>query len=554
MIDTRAARLLLTTLLSLTVALSATGCRTTGAGGDSGGSSGGSDGVLRVGTRNILDLVNPFSATNHQSFNAFHLMYPTLVAYDANGELVGDWAESWATSPNGKVWTFTLRQGEWSDGEPLTAEDAAWTGNTIIERAEGSAALMSGAVEHVVNFEAADPQTLVVTYDRPVANVLDLLTLLWVLPKHVWQPHEANLKSFRPAAELPVVGAGPYILTKHDQRGLSVFERNPTYYGAAQPNVKTIGIQFFTNADTLVQAFQNGDVDYLDDRSPPVNALEALKEAGGVLVRAPGPQQPVLGNNSNPQKVKNKELQDRRVRQAFDHALNREEIVEVVFNGYAQPAASIVAPNAGSWQNPSIQPASFDLAEANRILDEAGYQRGGDGIRVAPDGSQMAYEVKTAGDSAYNMNRLFEIVQADFREIGVNLTQRVLDEATMVEELLAPDGEYLDSDLYIWDYDGFFDPDFILSIATTAQYGGWNETGYSNPVYDKLYKRQSTTLDTDVRRQLVWRMQEILNRDKPYHWLVTIEHLSVHKSNWTGFQPALESRSKFAWTGIQQGR
>ena len=550
MMGTRTTRRLLTIFLSLALALSAAGC--SGGGDDSGASSGGSADVLRVGTRNILDVVNPFNATNHQSFNAFHLMYPTLVAYDGNGELVGDWAESWETSPNGKVWTFTLRQGEWSDGEPLTAEDGAWTGNTIIEHAKGSAALVSGAVEHAVNFEAPDPQTLMITYDRPVANVLDILTLLWILPKHVWEPHEANLKSFGPSEELPVVGAGPYLLTKHDQRGLSVFERNPEYYGATLPQVKTIGIQFFTNADTLVQAFQNGDVDYLDDRSPPVNALDVLQDAGGTLVRAPGPQQPVMGNNSNLKKVKNRELQDRRVRQAFDHAINREEIVDVVFNGYAQPAASIVAPNAGSWQNPSIEPAPFDLEEANRILDEAGYQRGEGGIRIAPDGSQMAYEVKTPTDSAYNMNRLFDIVQADFQEIGVDLTQRALDEATIVEQLLAPEGKYLDSDLYIWDYDGFFDPDFILSIATTGQYGGWNETGYSNPVYDDLYQRQSTTLDSKVRRQLVWRMQEILDREQPYHWLVTLEHLSVHNSNWTGFRPALESRSKFAWTGIEQ--
>jgi peptide/nickel transport system substrate-binding protein len=550
MIGARATRRLLAPLLFLTLALFAAGC--SGAGGDGGGSSDGSDDVLRVGTRNILDIVNPFNSTNHQPFNAFHLMYPTLVAYDGNGELVGDWAESWETSPNGKVWTFTLREGEWSDGEPLTAEDAVWTGNTIIEKAKGPAALVAGAVEHAVRFEAADPQTLTITYERPVANVLDLLTLLWILPKHVWEPQEANLKSFRPTAELPVVGAGPYVLTQYDQRGLSLFERNPTYYGATPPQVKTIGIQFFTNADTLVQAFQNGDVDYLDDRSPPVNALDALDEAGGVIERAPGPQQPVMGNNSNPKKVENKELQDPRVRQAFDHAINREEIADVVFNGYAQPAASIVAPNAGAWQNSSIKPAPFDLAEANRILDEAGYERGADDIRMAPDGSQMAYEVKTPTDSAYNMNRLFEIVQADFREIGVDLSQRALDEATIVEQLLAPDGKYLDSDLYIWDYDGFFDPDFILSIATTGQYGGWNETGYSNPVYDELYQRQSTTLDTEVRRRIVWRMQEILDRDKPYHWLVTLEHLSVHNSNWTGFHPELESRSKFAWTGIAQ--
>jgi len=519
-------------------------------GGSSSSGSGDAD-VLRVGTRNILDILNPFTATNHQSFNAFHLMYPTLVAYNGDGELVGDWAENWETSSNGRVWTFHLRKGQWSDGQPLTAEDAAWTGNTIVENAEGSAAQLSGLVEHVVSFEAQDPQTLAVTYERPVANVLDQLSALWILPKHVWEPHEAKLKSYKPSDDLPIVSAGPYRLTKWDQRGLSVFERNDGYYGATKPQVKTIGIQFFTNADTLVQAFRNGEVDYLDVRSPPVNAIDALEEAGGTLVREPGPQQPVMGNNSNPKKVKNKELQDPQVREAFDHAINRAEIVDIVFNGYAQPAASIVAPDAGEWQNPAIQTTTYDLAEANRILDAAGYEKGPDGVRVTPDGEKMEYEVKTPTDSAYNMNRLFEIVRQDFEQIGVRLTQRALDEATIVEEIQGPDGTYMDNDLYIWDYDGLFDPDFILSIPTTGQYGGWNETGYSNPTYDDMYKQQSVTIDEGKRRDLVWQMQDILDKDKPYLWIATLELIAVHNSKWTGFHPQLEERSKFAWTDIQ---
>ena len=381
--------------------------------------------------------------------------------------------------------------------------------------------------------------------------MLDQLSALWILPKHVWEPHEADLKSYKPSEDLPIVSAGPYRLTQWDQRGLSVFERNDGYYGVPKPQVKTIGIQFFTNADTLVQAFSNGDVDYLDVRSPPVNAIDALEEAGGTLVREPGPQQPVMGNNSNPKKVKNKELQDPRVREAFDHAINRDEIVDIVFNGYAQPAASIVAPDAGEWQNPAIQPSSYDLAEANRILDAAGYERGADGTRLTPDGEKMEYEVKTPTDSAYNMNRLFEIVRQDFEEIGVRLTQRALDEATIVEEIQGPDGTYMDNDLYIWDYDGLFDPDFILSIPTTGQYGGWNETGYSNPTYDDMYQRQSVTIDEKKRRDLVWQMQEVLDKDKPYLWIATLELISVHNSEWTGFHPQLEERSKFAWTDIQ---
>lgn len=538
---------------TVAVTLVAIGLLACGSGGT--GSAGDGD-TLRIGSRNILDHLNPFNAFNHQSNVAFHAMFPTLVAYDAKRKIVPDWASSWESSADGKTWTFKVKTGKWSDGEPLTAEDAVWTGNTIVKYRDGAAGFLAGPLAHATEFEAPDPQTLLITYDRPVGNALAQLSQFYILPKHVWAKHEGangrGLKAYSPAEDLPMVGAGPFILEKYDKRGLSLFRRNPSYYGGDKPKVAAVGVQFFTNGEGLVQAFRAGDVDYIDIRSAPLNALDQIEaDPEAAVVREPGPQQTMMGLNSNQKKPENRELLDPVVREAFEHAIDRAEISEVVFNGFAKPTVAQVAPNSGEWSNTDLVPAEFDVEEGGRLLDDAGYKRGEDGVRVTPEGDPMEYPVITPTDTSYNINREFEIVQTAFTKMGVKLEQRALDEAATIEEISAPDGKYLTSDMFLWDYDGFEDPDFMVSVLTCAQRGSWNDPGYCNKEYDKLYEEQSRTLDPGKRKDLVWETQEIVNRDRPYIWISHLDLVSVQRNGWEGFEPGLEGRSKRAWTAIR---
>jgi ABC-type transport system substrate-binding protein len=133
-------------VVALLMALALAAC-----GGGSGGNATGSGssetgavaegGILRVGSINYIDSFNPFHFIESQSYNAFIMLYPQLVQYDfVDGEykIVGDLADSWETSADGKDWTFHLKSGtKWSDGQPLTAEDVAWTANTTAKYASG---------------------------------------------------------------------------------------------------------------------------------------------------------------------------------------------------------------------------------------------------------------------------------------------------------------------------------------------------------------------------------------------------------------------------------
>jgi peptide/nickel transport system substrate-binding protein len=545
-------------LALLTLVLAAASC---GGDGDEGtrtgtGTTDGDEvvkgGILRIGTTGEIDSINPFVAFNSESYQAFVIMYPLLVQYSPEFEWEGDWAESWETSADGLTWTFNLRPGEWSDGTPLTAEDAVWTGETVLKYAKGPTSILAPFLAHVESLAAPDPQTLVITYAQPVGNVLPQLQQFFILPKHIWEPKVGNngkgLKAFNPQAELPVVGAGPFVITKFDGKGTTIFEKNPAYYGP-EANADAVGYQHFENEDALLTAFQAGELDFVEEVPP--NAVGTLEDNDDLVVSKVDSTQ--INNfifNSNPKKPENRELLDPQVREAFEYAIDREEIAEVVWGGNAKPVASIVAPITGEWMNSEIEPLPYDPDEGNRILDELGFERGSDGIRVA-DGQKMEYEIITP-TGVQGVQRTFEIVQKGFDELGVKVTPKALDDTTAFEAIGAPDWKYLDFDMSMWSWVGYLDPDFVLSVLTCDQYGGWSDTGYCNPAYDELYKEQGITVEQEARKDIVWEMQDMLQADRPYIQLVVVDYITSWRSAWDGFLPELIAYSKRPWTDPHQ--
>ncbi len=142
--------------------------------------------MLRIGTVNYIDSLNPYNYIEGQSTNAMIMIYPQLVQYAPEMTFEGDWASSWTTSADGKDWTFQLKPDtKWSDGEPLTAADAAWTINTTVKYASGPTAGTAAALAHVKSAEATDATTLVIHYESPVGNVLAQLEQFLILPEHV---------------------------------------------------------------------------------------------------------------------------------------------------------------------------------------------------------------------------------------------------------------------------------------------------------------------------------------------------------------------------------
>jgi peptide/nickel transport system substrate-binding protein len=232
--------------------------------------------------------------------------------------------------------------------------------------------------------------------------------------------------------------------------------------------------------------------------------------------------------------------------------------VDVVLLGYGASASTIIAPVTRAsrvhWHNTSLKPESFNLALANRILDGLGFRKGSDGIRVAGD-HKMSYEVITPTD-LQTVDRTFQIMQPDLRKIGVELKQRALDSSAAFEEIGAPDYKYLDFDLSLWDWVALADPDFMLSVVTCAQYGGWSDSGYCNKHYDALYSKQQLTPNLKQRQAIVWQMQKYLYGQRPYIWLYQLDQVDATSPKWTGlvdsFQGPFNQLNRLSMTEVHQ--
>jgi peptide/nickel transport system substrate-binding protein len=550
------------------VAIAAGGSAGAGAATPAAATAGGS-GILRVGTTNYIDSFNPINFIEAQAYNAFIMIYPQLVQYTYGKkgyEFTGDWAKSWTTSKDGKTWTFTVHSGtKWSDGQPLTAEDAAWTINTVVKYANGPTAVAAPALNHVKNATAPNPTTLVIHYESPVGNVLAQLEQFFVLPKHVYEqyantPGGKGLKTFHPEQHMPIVSAGAYTIKSYEKKGTTVFIPDPNYWGPPS-HADAVALTYYTNADSMIADLRQGNLDWVDQ--VPFDAIKAVSKMPGVkLDKTLSGETTNVTWNSNPRKLKNRELLDPRVKKALSMCVNRKQIVSVVFQGHASLVESIVG-HISPMENPHLGPLKYDCKAGNAMLDKLGYKKGPDGIRVAPATTgkyaqaahPMSYDILTPTSTDFNVNREFQIVQQGFRAAGVKVTQKVGGDSTATYALetdtkcdASKSVGYSKFDIAMWDWVGYVDPDFQLSVVTKGQWCSWSDTGWDNPAYDKLYVKQGTTIDYEKRLAIVWKMQKMVWDNFVYTQLVNEELYDAHSTKWTGFNIELGAYSKQYYT------
>jgi peptide/nickel transport system substrate-binding protein len=520
------------------VALVAVAC--SGGGGSQGSSSSAGPvkegGELRIAAFDGIDSLNPFVGVNDDSYEAYEVVYPQLVQYDDNLNFAPDFATSWEQSKDGLTWTFhTQPNAKWSDGQPLTAKDVAWTYNTTIKFKDGATASSAGIITYLKKVVATNPTTAVFHYARAVPAVLANVQQESILPEHVWAKYATgdgkDLKTFsnNPTKSDPVVSGGPFIVTQYQQDAVTLFEKNPNYYGTA-PHIDGFGMQYFSNEDAEVTAMKTGQIDVIEVVPP--TSVKTLKDAGMHVYSGPSLTYRDFIINSSPYKKTNPELQDPMVREAFEYATDRQKIVDTAWLGYGDIGTTIVPPSTGKWFDASIKPLPFDIDKANQILDGLGYKKGSDGIRVA-NGHPMNYGVIFPASERGSGDRAFQVLQADYLQIGVKLVQKPVNGAYSI--MTAPDNRYENWDLAMWDWTPPIDPNFILSVMTTKQFGTWSDSAYSNKHYDQLFQEQSQEIDPKKRLDLVYQMQKLVYDDRPYIILNYNATLDAYSPHWTGF-------------------
>ena len=531
----------------------------------------GGSGILRIGTTNYIDSFNPWNYIEGQGLNAMVMTYPVLMQIDYTKTkgyyVVGDWAKSWKTSKDGKTWTFKVFPNtKWSDGQPMTAADAAWTINTTIKYGAGATAVQAASLNHAKRASAPNSTTLVLNYSAPVSNALFQLAGVPMVPRHVWEPLEkkekagAALKTYRPQDHLPMVTGGAYTVKKYEKKGSTQFIPDPNFYGP-KSNADAVVLQYYTNADAMIADLRQGNLDWIDQ--VPFNAVNAVKKSKGVKVNEwPGAEITNITWNSNPRKLKNRELLDPRVKKALSMCVDRDKMIQVVFSGYASKVESLVG-HISPLENPNLGPTKYNCAAANKALDALGYKRGSNGIRVAPATSgkyaqgahPMRYDIVTPTSTDFNVDRMADIVKEGFAKLGVKATQKVGGDSTAAYAIetdtkcdAAKSIGYSKFDIAMWDWIAYPDPDFQLSVVTKGQWCSWSDTGWDNPAYDRLYQKQGVTVNPAQRRAIVYKMQKMVYDAFVYTQLTNHVALDATSTKWTGFKNQLNAYAKTYYT------
>ena len=356
---------------------------------------------------------------------------------------------------------------------------------------------------------APNATTLVLTYKQPVANVLSQVQQVPILPEHVWAKYATgNGKALtRFTNNAPIVSGGPFILTKYTPQADRAVQAQPDVLRpqAAHRRLRAAVLPDHRRDDHRAEEQPAGR-----GRGPvPPTSVATLKAAHFVVRSSPGVVFDDFIINSNPQQdASHKELLNPLLRQAFDDAIDRQAIVKTSLLGHGQPGVVDHPARHRPLVRPGDQAGPVRLAKANQLLDQAGYKMGPGGVRMA-DGHPMSYTVIMPTDiqNSYGQ-RSFQIIQADFKKIGVQLNLKVLDDSAAYNAITAND--YKNFEISMWDWYPLTDPDFMLSVLTCGSWNVWNDTGYCSKAYDSLYQAQSAATSPAKRQQIVYQMQQMI--------------------------------------------
>lgn len=473
-----------------------------------------------------LGEINPFTKSSYGGYLVSKVIWPTLVFYDYKGDqYVPGLAQSWTTSADGLTWTFKLQPNAgWSDGKPVTAQDVIFTMN--MAKGLGGINNISYFMLDFTSWTALDEHTVQIKLQDFNSSFLEDLLYIYVLPQHIWQPFSKDMSAISGATHAaPLVGSGPFSVSKIDDDSAAVLTVNPHFYGTA-PKTQSVGAQVFGSEQQALLALENAQVDLIPEVT---GALKVSSLPTSVqFVAPPGLRTVVLWVNVS-KKQRNPWMLNPKVRQALSLAIDRGQVVQSGHNGLAIPESTLVA-TSSKWHNSSIQPDPFDLNQANTILEGLGFQKGADGTRVA-NGKRMSLTLLVNSDLVHSPDP--EIIQQGWKQLGVDVTLKPLDN-TGAENLF----QTQDSDIYLSHWWG--SPSGTLSLNGLISSMSNRATGYSSAAYDEAYSRVLTARTDADRKAAMTDLQKILVQDRPLIPIVTLEFATVSRKGVNGLIPTAE--------------
>ena len=504
--------------------------------------------TFTIGMTTDIDSANPFTGIVAEAYEVFQLMYPTLTEYAADDfSTAPGIADSWTESADKKTWTYKIHPGlKWSDGQPMTAADAAYSINRV-KTGKYEGINYGSYVQNVIKATATDPTTLVVTVKRPTP-IMEHLTV-YILPEHIWKDiSETEVKKFKnePTPGNPIVSGGPYVFTERQVGQFIRLEANPNYW-RGKPAVSEVVFRVYGNDDAMAQALKKGEIDFADNLPP--NVFKSLQGVDGITtVPAVYSGFDELAFNTGaalsdgtPIGDGNPLLKDVKLRQAIGWAIDRQALSDKVLGGLGSPGSTIIPPIYANLHLDPANPVTYDPEKAKSLLDAAGYKVGSDGVRVAPDGSRLSFRLFGRSDSSTSKKSV-EFIKGYLAAVGIEVEVSNLGNSPLTEKI--GEGNY---DMFEWGWVVEPDPDYQLSTFTCGKrsykdggniYADLSDSFYCNPAYDALYEQQSGETDAAKRAEIVKKMQQMVYDDAPYVVTFYYDDPQAYRSDrFTGFVP-----------------
>jgi peptide/nickel transport system substrate-binding protein len=223
-------------------------------------------------------------------------------------------------------------------------------------------------------------------------------------------------------------------------------------------------------------------------------------------------------------------LTDIAFRDALGYAIDQQRLVDATLGGYGVPGSTIVPPFHTRWHTPPSEPRTFDLEEAARRLDAAGYALDGQGRRLDKEGNPLNLRL-TWPDSEAEHATNAQFITEWFGELGITVEASVTEEGKLIDDLLPPPDGPANFDMFMWGWVGDPDPTSLLNFFRTEEIGSTSDSFYSNERYDELFELQRAEADEATRKEYLTEMQELVYAEAPYHILYYDAELHAHRTD-----------------------
>ena len=466
-------------------------------------------------------------------------VFDALFRIDPRGAFQPNLAAEVPTQKNGGIsedglnWRIRLRDDvRWHDGEPFTAEDVRFTLKLITD--PKFRAWRTSGHSLVRDISVVSPTEITWRMEEAFAPYLAFLAETFIVPKHILEKEaDPNTAAFNQAP----VGTGAFKWGKRVAGDHLELVANPEYAGEG-PYIERLVFKYIPDMTVLYTQFESGDVDLVDQAYITADHYaEARSLPARVVTLEPGSSlESIYLNLGRPQ------FKELAVRQALYAAMDRRAIVDTIYYGVGTLTETFMPPES-YYYNPNLPVQEFNLERARQILDKAGWAPGRDGIR-AKNGVRLSFSNSTtSGNNLREQTQQF--LQQTFAEIGVEMTISNLPAAVMW-------GEYwlksqFDSAMVGVTYLIAADPDATNRLHTraiAAQGGRGSNTGqYSNPEVDALLEKGARIFDPAERREIYYRVQEVVRHDLPFLPLFAYTNVLGRKAGLDGFEPNANTRT-----------